>query len=158
MRVDARWKLRVRAETRRSYYVLLRAALSAVTRIEGRHLRNVGLTPAERSLLAAIHDLLPCEPSPTQLEEILSVDRKSILRVLRSMAGRGLVAILRNVGERDSRIVLLPRGRDLLVRSRVAYFAARKEIKKWLAGAEANHIEEALQRLTGLYPIDKRMR
>lgn len=158
MQEDVRHRLRARAETRTSHFVLLRAALSHATRIESRHLRNVELTPVERSLLEVLRELEPHHPSPTQLQDVFAVDRKSLLRTVRALDDRKLVRLVRQMGKRDSQVSLLPAGRALLALSGEAYAAAQKEIKAWLNAAGVQDIHLPLQRLTGLAPVIKRVR
>ena len=109
------------------YCINLRSAASVVSDIYDSHLKAFGLTVRQYSLLTCLGQI--GEASTTYLAEYVSLDRTSVVRLIKPLLERGLIEDLAESGKRDRRLHLSEKGKELLEQAKPEYKKAHHEIE-----------------------------
>lgn len=109
------------------YCINLRNAASVVSDIYDSHLKAFGLTVRQYSLLTCLGQI--GEASTTYLAEYVSLDRTSVVRLIKPLLERGLIEDLAESGKRDRRLHLSEKGKELLEQAKPEYKKAHHEIE-----------------------------
>ena len=112
------------------YCINLRNATSVVSDIYDSHLKAFGLTVRQYSLLTCLGQI--GEASTTYLAEYVSLDRTSVVRLIKPLLERGLIEDLAESGKRDRRLHLSEKGKELLEQAKPEYKKAHHEIEEKL--------------------------
>ena len=114
----------------RCYCINLRNASAAVSNIYDSYLKPFGLTVRQYSLLTYLGQI--GEASTTYLADYVSLDRTSVVRLIKPLLERGLIIDLAESGRRDRRLHLSQKGKELLEQAKPEYIKAHHEIENKL--------------------------
>lgn len=127
----------------RCYCINLRNAAAAVSDIYDSYLKPFGLTVRQYSLLTCLGQI--GEASTTYLADYVSLDRTSVVRLIKPLLERGLIEDLAESGKRDRRLHLSRKGKDLLEQAKPEYKKAHHEIENKLGKENLTSIMNILE-------------
>ena len=123
-------------------------AARVIARLFDEALRPHGLTNGQFSLLMALNR--PDGPRITDLVPLLGMDRTTLTAALKPLTARGLVAHVRDRGDRRSRrLGLTDAGRDALKVALPAWRATHDALDRRLAALTPDALREALNEVAG---------
>lgn len=120
----------------------LRRAARALTRLYDAHLKEVGLTLTQYSLLSRLSRAVP--PRMHELAEAMGMDRTSLTRTLSPLQGRGLIEVIPGE-DRRSKVVRITGEGFALREKAVGYWrVAQAEIERRLGVVEMAELHRIL--------------
>ena len=125
--------------------IQLRQAASRVTERYDMALAPAGLTVGQYSLLAHLERLEPV--SVSRLAEELELERTTLVRTLKPVLARQLVADAAEPGRRSRALTLTGEGRTLLEQARPLWRAAQEDVERRLGEGGIAALEALLERL-----------
>lgn len=125
--------------------IQLRRAASRVTERYDMALAPAGLTVGQYSLLAHLERLEPV--SVSRLAEELELERTTLVRTLKPVLARQLVADAAEPGRRSRALTLTGEGRTLLEQARPLWRAAQEDVERRLGEGGIAALEALLERL-----------
>ena len=125
--------------------IQLRRAASRVTERYDMALAPAGLTVGQYSLLAHLERLEPV--SVSRLAEELELERTTLVRTLKPVLARQLVADAPEPGRRSRALTLTGEGRTLLEQARPLWRAAQEDVERRLGEGGIAALEALLERL-----------
>lgn len=125
--------------------IQLRRAASRVTERYDVALAPAGLTVGQYSLLAHLERLEPV--SVSRLAEELELERTTLVRTLKPVLARQLVADAAEPGRRSRALTLTGEGRTLLEQARPLWRAAQEDVERRLGEGGIAALEALLERL-----------
>ena len=125
--------------------IQLRRAASRVTERYDVALAPAGLTVGQYSLLAHLERLEPV--SVSRLAEELELERTTLVRTLKPVLARQLVADAAEPGRRSRALTLTGEGRNLLEQARPLWRAAQEDVERRLGEGGIAALEALLERL-----------
>ena len=125
--------------------IQLRRAASRVTERYDMALAPAGLTVGQYSLLAHLERLEPV--SVSRLAEELELERTTLVRTLKPVLARQLVADAAEPGRRSRALMLTGEGRTLLEQARPLWRAAQEDVERRLGEGGIAALEALLERL-----------
>ncbi|MCB7514746.1 MarR family winged helix-turn-helix transcriptional regulator [bacterium 210917-SL.2.15] len=125
--------------------IQLRRAASRVTERYDVALAPAGLTVGQYSLLAHLERLEPV--SVSRLAEELELERTTLVRTLKPVLARQLVADAAEPGRRSRALTLTGEGRTLLEQARPFWRAAQEDVERRLGEGGIAALEALLERL-----------
>lgn len=125
--------------------IQLRRAASRVTERYDMALAPAGLTVGQYSLLAHLERLEPV--SISRLAEELELERTTLVRTLKPVLARQLVADAAEPGRRSRALTLTGEGRTLLEQARPLWRAAQEDVERRLGEGGIAALEALLERL-----------
>ena len=125
--------------------IQLRRAASRVTERYDMALAPAGLTVGQYSLLAHLERLEPV--SVSRLAEELELERTTLVRTLKPVLARQLVADAAEPGRRSRALTLTGEGRTLLEQARPLWRAAHEDVERRLGEGGIAALEALLERL-----------
>lgn len=125
--------------------IQLRRAASRVTERYDMALAPAGLTVGQYSLLAHLERLEPV--SVSRLAEELELERTTLVRTLKLVLARQLVADAAEPGRRSRALTLTGEGRTLLEQARPLWRAAQEDVERRLGEGGIAALEALLERL-----------
>ena len=125
--------------------IQLRRAASRVTERYDMALAPAGLTVGQYSLLAHLERLEPV--SVSRLAEELELERTTLVRTLKPVLARQLVADAAEPGRRSRALTLTGEGRTLLEQARPHWRAAQEDVERRMGEGGIAALEALLERL-----------
>ena len=125
--------------------IQLRRAASRVTERYDMALAPAGLTVGQYSLLAHLERLEPV--SVSRLAEELELERTTLVRTLKPVLARQLVADAAEPGRRSRALTLTGEGRTLLEQARPLWRASQEDVERRLGEGGIAALEALLERL-----------
>ena len=125
--------------------IQLRRAASRVTERYDMALAPAGLTVGQYSLLAHLERLEPV--SVSRLAEELELERTTLVRTLKPVLARQLVADAAEPGRRSRALTRTGEGRTLLEQARPLWRAAQEDVERRLGEGGIAALEALLERL-----------
>ena len=125
--------------------IQLRRAASRVTERYDMALAPAGLTVGQYSLLAHLERLEPV--SVSRLAEELELERTTLVRTLKPVLARQLVADAAEPGRRSRALTLTGEGRTLLEQARPLWRAAQEDVERRLGEGGIAALEALLELL-----------
>ena len=125
--------------------IQLRRAASRVTERYDMALAPAGLTVGQYSLLAHLERLE--HVSVSRLAEELELERTTLVRTLKPVLARQLVADAAEPGRRSRALTLTGEGRTLLEQARPLWRAAQEDVERRLGEGGIAALEALLERL-----------
>lgn len=123
----------------------LRRASRGVSKLYDDALSEIGLNVAQYSLLRHLQRLE--QPSITDLAAAMGLERSTLGRNLRVLEGRGLVALLDGVDQRNRLVSLTPVGERLLGEALGAWQTVQVDLKRRLQPQHLDALDELLASL-----------
>jgi DNA-binding MarR family transcriptional regulator len=125
----------------------LRQASRHISKLYERHLSRVGITPTQFSILSALRRC----PNLTmaELAQAMVMDRTTLVRVLKPLLRRGLVAApSERQNSRRLRAMLTSTGRSKLDEAAMYWAAAQASFERYFGSQQAAHLRSELFRMT----------
>lgn len=127
------------------YCITLRNASNAISKIYDQQLEPFNLTIRQYSLLINVGRI--GSANMTTISDITSLDRTSLVRMLRPLLDRGLIEDSAGKGKRDRCIRLTDSGRALLAEAKPAWQAAQDEIEAKLGKENIDRLMDMIKML-----------
>src|ERR1700761_8108050 len=127
------------------YCASLRQAARAISQKYDAALRDTGVTITQFTLLNMISQMP--QPRVNDLAGVLSRDKRSLSRTLRTMERDGLLAEVSGSDKRESRWTLGPKGQRAFKQALPMWRSAQKSIER-LLGPDAQRIKAAAYELS----------
>lgn len=128
--------------------VTIRRAANAMTEYYDEALRELDLTTSQYSLLKNLYRLETA--STSELAEHVNLDRSTLVRNLKPLQERGLIADLAKKNARNHKFALTERGIALLEEANPRWEQAQAEIKAYLGEENVDLFMEMLYKLQEL--------
>ena len=125
------------------YCINLRNAAAAVSEMYDAQLKPFGLTVRQYSLLTCLGFI--GEATTTYLADYVTLDRTTVVRLIRPLQVRGLIEDLAEKGKRDHRLCLSEKGRELLEQAKPAYKKAHHQIEEKLGKGNLEKLMSMLE-------------
>ena len=126
----------------------LRRAAQSMTRIYDRFLEPSGLKISQYSLIRHIAYLEPVNVSV--LAEELKLDRTTLVRSLKPLETKGLIADLSSSGSRDRKLVLTDAGKSSLVDATQLWQNAQESVENAVGKEEMQTLTRLLLKIESL--------
>lgn len=130
------------------YFVNLRRAAGAVTRLYDRRLAPLGLSINQFSMMANL-DALGCV-SVSALAVHMGLDRTTLVRNLKPLLDRGLVRDAAESGRRDRKLELTEEARDMMPNAYRAWKGAQQAVKDHLGPENVRLLMTMLEQIEEL--------
>ena len=136
---------------RACYCINLRRAANAVSAAYDVHLAPLGITVNQYSILRGLERIEPC--SVSDLADHLSLNRTSLVRMLKPITALGLIADQAEKGRRSHQLCLSAAGQKTVQAGVSLWLAAQAEVEQCIGKEETDHLMSILARLeTSLKP------
>ncbi len=130
------------------YCIQVRRAANALTNFYDRALEPSGLTVSQFSLLNDIISLGSCNKS--ELARYTKLDRTTIIRNLRALQTRGLIAEIPGTDKRNRLICLTDLGKTSVEKGLLSWKEAQRQIRAAIGEEELEDFMKALENLESL--------
>ncbi|MDR1069904.1 MAG: MarR family transcriptional regulator, partial [Gracilibacteraceae bacterium] len=134
--------MNIKRDTEKCYCINFRKTARALTAYYDRMLLPSGVTVTQYSLLINLFRAAPC--SVTALAKIMKLERTTLVRNIRPLAGAGLVRDLSEAGGRDRRLTPTEKGLITLEAAQRLWEKAQADLKKQVGEKEMENLLNAI--------------
>lgn len=127
------------------YCINLRQAAKVISNLYDDALKSVGISVTQYSLLSSLGHMENCNVS--DLAKYVGLERTTLVRTLKPLTAKGLVADVSEPGERDRRLRLTNQGKTVIRKAKELWSESQREIERRIGKEDAAKLEEILLRL-----------